>query len=70
MFVLLMMKSLRGWEFDELEEKLSPTEKPNSYPFIVITIKRGILYHTHNDSFLLYKQQKSLKTISVEISYR
>jgi len=30
--VLLMTKWLRGWEFDEMEEKSSPTKKPNSYP--------------------------------------
>ena len=27
------MKSLRGWEFDEMEEKSSPTKKRNSYHF-------------------------------------
>jgi len=26
------MKSLRGWEFDEMEEKSAATKKPNSYP--------------------------------------
>jgi hypothetical protein len=25
------MKPLRGWEFDELEEKSAATKKPNSY---------------------------------------
>jgi len=29
--VLLMMKSLRGWEFDEMEEKSEATKKRNSY---------------------------------------
>jgi len=27
-----MTKWLRGWEFDEMEEKSSPTKKQNSYP--------------------------------------
>jgi len=26
-----MMKSLRGWEFDEMEEKSTATKKRNSY---------------------------------------
>jgi hypothetical protein len=25
------MKSLKGWEFDELEEKSAATKKPNSF---------------------------------------
>jgi len=29
--VLLMMKSLRGWEFDEMEEKSEATKKRISY---------------------------------------
>jgi len=29
-----VLKSLRGWEFDELEEKSTATEKPNSYVFM------------------------------------
>ena len=29
--VLLMVKLLRGWEFDEINRKPSPTEKRNSY---------------------------------------
>jgi len=32
LYVLLMLKSLRGWKFDEMEVKSEATEKPNSCP--------------------------------------
>jgi hypothetical protein len=31
LFVLWLMELLRGWKFDEIEDKSSSTEKPNSY---------------------------------------
>jgi len=31
LFVLWVMEPLRGWKFDEIEDKSSSTEKPNSY---------------------------------------
>jgi len=28
-----VIKSIRGWEFDEMEGKSAATKKPDSYPF-------------------------------------
>jgi hypothetical protein len=37
------MKPLRGWEFDELEEKSAATKKPNSYS--EFDIKKTRIYY-------------------------
>jgi len=45
--VLFVRKSFRGWEFDEMEEKSTATEKPNSY-----ALKQNIS-HYYGISFVI-----------------
>jgi len=51
------MKSLRGWEFDELEGKSTATKKPNSYREKV-KVNNVFPLLAFYDGFIRFEQQK------------